>query len=182
MTGPYYYTVASLPFLTFEGPLPFSYEAFLERCEPWMSPGDLVQLRLARIDLEHAAVEGATHPMAKRWLAFENTLRNELVRIRARNLDLSPEDYIRPEGGYDASIAGRVERAVEGASPLEAEIHLMRLRWEFLTDNEAGHYFDLTALMIYGLKLQLLERMGKFDKEKGEAVLDLFYHRELDEH
>jgi hypothetical protein len=50
-----------------------------------------------------------------------------------------------------------------------------------LTRDEVGHYFDLALLIIYALKLQLLERIHKFDEEKGKQVLRLIYERSLDE-
>ena len=44
----------------------------------------------------------------------------------------------------------------------------MRLRWEFIEQEEAGHYFDLDFLILYFLKLQILERLVSFDKKKGQ--------------
>jgi hypothetical protein len=173
----YYYTLSSLPFLTFGGPLPLSFADFVELCAPWLSRRDLARLRSARMDIENLPMEEATHPMIQRWVAFENTLRNELVRVRAKRLGLSPADYLRPEGGEAPSWIPRIHRAIEGASPLEAELNLLALRWEFLTDSEVGHPYDLAALMIYGLKLQILERMKRLDEKRGREILALFHEK-----
>ena len=35
-----------------------------------------------------------------------------------------------------------------------------------------GALFDLTALIIYGLKLQLLGRMQNFEEAKGQQILE----------
>jgi hypothetical protein len=35
-----------------------------------------------------------------------------------------------------------------------------------------GHSFDLTAVIVYGLKLQLLGRMQDFEEAKGEQILE----------
>ena len=65
--------------------------------------------------------------------------------------------------------------------PYRIEIDLLQVRWDFLTRDEVGHYFDLALLIIYALKLKLLERIHKFDEEKGKQVLRLIYERSLDE-
>ena len=83
--------------------------------------------------------------------------------------------------GFRADVPSLVEQALRDPSPLKVEMHLLETRWQFLTDSESCHHFDLTVLMIYGLKLQILERMQKFDEEKGERVLNRIYERSFDE-
>jgi len=61
---------------------------------------------------------------------------------------------------------------VTEGNPLDKEIKLMRTRWEFLDNLSVGRYFDLGALIIYYLKLQILERKDSFNKEKGREVFD----------
>ena len=43
-----------------------------------------------------------------------------------------------------------------------------RGRWQFLEDIELGHDFDLERLLVYSIKLQLLERRESLTVEKGE--------------
>jgi len=65
---------------------------------------------------------------------------------------------------------GSAELAAEAAgmiNPLEAESLLNRARWQFLEQLEVGHYFDVERLVVYSLKLQLLERIALYDREKG---------------
>ena len=54
-------------------------------------------------------------------------------------------------------------------NPLEIERRLLHLRWNFLEEQEIGHFFDLHFLIIYYLKLQLLQRLFSFDKQKGKV-------------
>ena len=46
------------------------------------------------------------------------------------------------------------------------------MRWQFIENLEGGHIFDLEALILYFLKLQIQKRLFTFNKEKGEAIFD----------
>jgi hypothetical protein len=173
----YYYVIASLPHLIFQGKPPLQYPDFMALCTPWLDTGDLGQLELARIDVEAISLERASNDLLKRWIAFEGTLRNELVKRRAKNLRVPEEEHIRVDMGFDAGTIRLVGRAIQDPSPYRVELNLLEIRWDFLTQNEVGHYFDLTALIIYSLKLQLLERMQSFHEEKGQRVLELLYEQ-----
>jgi len=168
----YYYILSSLPMLNFYGKPPLPYPEFVERCTQWLSGRDLLQLRLAGIDVEEIPPEQVHNDLLNHWISFENTLRNELVKIRSKALRIPEEKYLRSESAFDPSARPFVHQAAETPSPHEAEIELLKIRWDFLTHFEAGHYFDLSALIIYGLKLQLLERMQDFDETKGQRLLE----------
>ena len=56
-------------------------------------------------------------------------------------------------------------------NPLEREMNIMQWQWEELQDIEAGKTFTLTEVLVYKLKLQLVERLYSFDKVKGAEVL-----------
>jgi len=167
----YYYILASLPYLEFSEKPPLSHKHFWDLCIPWMGPGDRNQLQSARLEIENIQPEIAKNDVLKKWIVFENTLRTELVRLRAQNLEVSAGPFIRMHIEYDPSFAPHIREALKGPSPHAIETAILELRWNFLTDNEVGHYFDLTALIIYSLKLQMLERIASFDKEKGRQVL-----------
>jgi hypothetical protein len=179
---PYGYILSSLPHLVFERMTPLSIDGFRSLCRPWLRSHEIVQLRLARVDIENTSVERITNAALRRWYAFENTLRNELVKRRAHRLNVDAASHLRPEEHYDGSALALVRRIVNDRTPLEVEVDLLKARWAFLSQEEVGHPFDLTALIIYGLKLQLLERRHRFDAEKGRRVLERFYERNLHEY
>jgi len=158
--------------LNFYGKPPLPYPEYVEQCTLWLSSRDLLQIRLARIDVEEIPPEKVYNDLLNRWISFENTLRNELVKIRSKALQIPEAKYLRSESAFDPSARPRVNQVFNIRSPHQAEIALLKIRWDFLTHYEAGHYFDLTALIIYGLKLQLLERMQNFDEAKGRQILD----------
>ncbi len=56
-------------------------------------------------------------------------------------------------------------------NPLEREMNIMQWQWEELQDIEAGKTFTLTEVLVYKLKLQLVERLYSFNKVRGAEVL-----------
>ncbi len=160
----YYYTVASLPMLFYEEDLSLSIPTLLE-----MSVIDLA-------DEDYRLIENAgmrdldggdpTCQALEAWRAWEGTLRNELVKVRAQTKGYEAEKYVRE--GPEAFGVERVAREAAGdSSPLAGEDTLNRARWAFLDDLETGHHFDMEKLVVYFLKLQLLERKALFNTEKG---------------
>jgi hypothetical protein len=167
----HYYIVSSLPFLLFREEPPLTYREFLEVCHMWLGEQDFVQLQRARLDVESVAMEDVRNETLKRWLLFENSLRNELVKFRAQGLRIKPEAHLRTDLPWDPSVVSHTREALEEGDPLEVEVALSRMRWQFLSDQEVGHYFDLDALIIYALKIQIMERLTKLDAEHGREIL-----------
>lgn len=55
-------------------------------------------------------------------------------------------------------------------NPLQAEEYLLDLQWQKLEALSIGHYANLSALILYKLKLQVLLRWWQFDAEEGFKV------------
>lgn len=165
----YVYLISSLPVLNFEGNAPFTFEFFLNKCRDFIPRKDWETLtRLSPESLWQQKDE-----TARKFLAFEVLLRNELVYLRAVRKKVAPEKYIRPDGPSGSSIHHIAVAALRNPSPLEAERILDRARWEFLEELSLGHYFDRAFLIIYGLKILILERWEKVNKaDKGALVKD----------
>jgi len=60
----------------------------------------------------------------------------------------------------------------EAPNPLLMEKKFEEKKWILLEEREYGHHFDLEVLIIYLLKLQILERLATFDDKKGEATFE----------
>ncbi len=168
----YYFTVSSLPYLRYEDPPALSLEDFYALCAPWLNPADYRLVLNASI-----ATLAETHPtcsVLQRWRQWEINLRNELAKIRAQKLGM---DLFRFTVTSSFTM-GSAELAGEAAgmvNPLEAESLLNRARWQFLEELEVAHYFDVERLVVYSLKLQLMERIALQDREKGrEQFEDIF--------
>ncbi len=160
----YYFTIASLPHLTYDMENLPSIDNFLEICEENISKDDFNLIRSAVInDLEKDRVKNS---ILSSWYNWERNLRNKLVELRAKKKKEDPEKYKKsnPELLIDDRA---VREAFEHESPLTAEDILNWDRWSYLEELELGHYFDTGKLLIYYLKLQLLWRKESFNKEKG---------------
>ena len=155
MSSEYYYLTASLPYLTFKAEPPVSKERFIEECEKWLSFGDLESLLAA----DNAEEPGAGNsPVLVKWKEFDLSLKKELAEYRQerkRGADRKPDN-----------LAGKV---LSAANPLDMELSLERVRWDYLEDLATGHFFDIGKLIVYYLQLSILERLAKFDKDKGET-------------
>jgi hypothetical protein len=170
---PAYYTflIASLPMLNLSAKAPFSLEDFLVKCKNLIPDKELeILLQACRQD---AYALGRQSPVSlKKWAEFEIALRNELARSRAARRKVDPLKYLRLPDSPQAQISHLAAIAYRSTSILEAEKILDQSRWSFLEDLSFGHYFDFDYLLIYGLKLKILERWDKIQKSDKEHLFN----------
>lgn len=163
-----YYLLASLPGLSYGARPPVERGEFLARCESQLSAPDFEAVRALLAGDESAA----THGFSREWFGLEAELRNALVRHRAALAGVDPAPF-RREGVSERLYAiEAVEDAFERPNPLEREVELDRYRWSVVEDLERGHFFDLTAVLAYALKLRILERWQAADAARGEKAVD----------
>ena len=158
----YYYLVATLPMLRFDGTAPFGCDAFLELCKGKVSDSDYDTLFQALHN------QASNHPFLKKWQTFDKMVKQELNDQRSRKLSLSSPKY-RNDGPKEYRITEAVRLAVGNDNPLEAEMELMSLSWKYLDELAVLHTFDIEGLLSYAIKLQLMERKGLFTREDGNA-------------
>jgi hypothetical protein len=169
----YYFLVASLPFLTYDGDHAPAPEHFLASAREHLTASDYAAVSGALID---APLELQSGPaVVTNWQRFERGLRNELVKVRAGKLGTDPSEYVRTDdaGRDDTDRAGLADAARESSgeeSPLSGEDVLGRARWGFLNELEVGHFFDVDSLVVYYLKLQILARKRQFNTDDGGRV------------
>ena len=155
----YYYLISSLPFLEFKQELPFSRQAFLTEAEKWLKPGDFARLKSA--DIYNLDASRKDLAIVKEYKLFELVLRQRVSEVR-----------IARKSGVEKKPSALVKAVFEQKDPLAMEIALMKIRWDFLDEKQKFYFFDLNWLVIYFLKLQVLERWTGFDKQKGIEVFD----------
>jgi len=149
---------------------PFSFEKFLLMCERLIPEEDIRTLKGISISGEYTGA--SANRTLRNWRSFDTALRNELVKIRAARKKIDPLKYIR-EGGYsEAYIAHVAMNAQRNPSPIESEKTLDLERWRMLDEFLAGHYFDMDALIVYGLKLLILEKWADINSASRAATLD----------
>lgn len=169
---------------------PFSFVRFLEICKDKISQEDIGLIKLTREGYLYAGIQPTllspallkerlpvaqatlkTRPsvplekqgLIKRWCAFEIALRNELVKIRASRKHIDPLKYLRGDDYIEPYITHIAMNAHRNPSLLEAERLLDQERWRALDELAVGHYFDLDVLIVYALKLLILERWGRIN-------------------
>ncbi|MBP7088199.1 MAG: DUF2764 family protein [Candidatus Omnitrophica bacterium] len=154
----YYYFASQLPLLIFGKKVHIDRGYFLEEAEKWLSEKDLKVLLEANIN--YLEVEKVTNKYLKEYLEFERSLRKELAEVRSS---------VAASGVKNLAILKLWDW---NQTPLEIEKNLLFLRWQFIEGKEEGHYFDIEFLIYYFLKLQILEMLFAFDKEKGTVIFD----------
>jgi hypothetical protein len=167
----YIYLISSLPMLGFGIKPPFSYQKFLELCEGKVSDEDMDILKKASLSGEYPYKDTRITTL-ERWRIFDTALRNELVRIRAGRLQRDPEKYLRQDGYADPSVARIAVNAHRNPAILEAEKLLDEERWRMLDELCLGHYFDIDFLVIYALKLLMLERWQRIRTADSLQMLE----------
>ncbi|MBN1986375.1 MAG: DUF2764 family protein [Prolixibacteraceae bacterium] len=80
---------------------------------------------------------------------------------------LKPE-YYEDEIPYVHDIIRVMETDMEMA---EKEKNFDKIRWDYLDEHTFFHYFSIEKILSYILRLQIIERWMKLDKETGEEFL-----------
>ena len=102
---------------------------------------------------------------------------------------LDPADYRRAlpipdyeNGGADVVECDLLAREAFGQeNPLSAEGALDRARWQLLSSQELLHGFDEQQILVYALKLQVLERKATRTEEAGLARLERIRETAIEE-
>ncbi|MFH1837028.1 MAG: DUF2764 family protein [Candidatus Omnitrophota bacterium] len=150
----YYYLKASLPYLTFNKAPLMSGEDFLTEGRKWMDPKDLKMLERTKLE-DHVIRDDETR-VSFDWKIFNSEFKKEIAAARKKVPGKIPSK--------------RVKRIMKQETPLDSEIMIEKIRWDHLEDKELLFGFDINALIIYFLKLQIAERLASFDKDKGENI------------
>ena len=168
MMAEYYYFASTLPMLVMGREVPISYESFMAAAKGQLSRRDY--LSLSSLSVSSSVLPSSR--IAKEWKEYRDRIENMIVAERAASLGL--DGYGSAETG-DKSLKDRIHSIVHDLDPLEAEWAVLSLYFDFLSSREGGSPFSTEALMIYALKLQLMERSEAFSEEKGKAEFGRLY-------
>jgi hypothetical protein len=144
-------------------PTPLSYEKFLEESSRFIP------------EKEHKVLKSLSvsqHYLEKKYRLFEDSLRNQLVLLRAQGLGKDALKYLHTGIDDDAQLSLVASHAMRQLSILEAEIFLDKQRWEKLDELLQGHFFDLEFLIVYAHKLLILERWEKIRSADKQLLWD----------
>lgn len=170
----YYFTVAALPMLAFDDEPYFSTEDVVELCASELSGVDLGFVSEAAGYFAHTDPHAIYSGVLGQFHLWERGVRDASARLRAQRLGWEAEDR-----GLDTDPeAERIARdMINQESPLDAEMVLQRARWQELEWLEVGHYFDIGRIVIYLLKLSVIERNRQIDTDRGaERFNEIYSH------
>lgn len=165
----YYYLVSSLPMLKLGDDPPFSSSDFLAMCRSNLDARSYRQLE--RVSLVPDGMPATVVEAA--WQAWESYLRNYLAHERAERRGLDALKWLRAEPDAFPSARAEFDDALSEKKPADRERALDQARWQRLDDLAVMHDFDVDALLIYRLKLLLVE------KWTAQSVEDSMGHLEM---
>ena len=94
MSAYYTYLISSLPLLSFANRAPFNLEDFFIKCKDLIPEKEFKILR-DTCTLENDILDTTFSLSLAKWVDFEFTLRNELVRARAARKKVDALKYLR---------------------------------------------------------------------------------------
>jgi hypothetical protein len=162
----YYYFVAQLPMLFYGREAGMTINGFLDEAKKWLSSKDYNTL--SQLNLGTMTSEIMGNSVVKQYTSFEASLRKEIVswrKARLRDLDYKPE-----------SIPASV---LKEGNPLDVEVKLLQLKWDLMDQIEREHHFDIGFVILYYLKLQILDRLFTFNKEEGLEKFQKLYEENI---
>ncbi len=160
-----------------DGAPPFSSAVWLEMCREQVAAED--HALLCSISFDALVPRSGDPAVWQAYSSWETALRNELAVQRAQRLGLDPAPFLRP-APFCSNLPAVVKEALGAGTPKAVETALDRRRWSRLEELEAGTQFDLGRLVVYRLKLLLLERKDRFRPEPGREAFTKEYARILD--
>ncbi len=174
-----YYLVSQLPSVENldSRQLPITEQYYRDLCGRFLDAKSVKIIQ--NLSLEPPKKEGKTgSAFLDKWNDRERCLRFALAQVRA--LKMKKEAEMLP-AGCTADIIQAARTAVGMDSPLAAEEFLNEYRMETLNSLAPLDSFSVDAVIAYGLKLMLAQRMKKFDVETGKASYHKIYDEILEE-
>ena len=153
-------------------PSPMSYGEFLEKAREQLSPKDYSELEKASFSHKEGK---ASNRIVRDWDDFNYTFSELMVEERAKKLGKGDSLQYKARSERNQELEKRAREIVSMANPLEAEKSILGEYFSFLSSHPVSSPFSLDALIIYGLKLQIKERVAAFSREKGRDEFHRLY-------
>ena len=169
--GAYYYLAAQLPSIIFGQPPFMSSYAFKNLAASQMSKSEAEVLEQCTLAFE-ADNKKTKSELVNRYKEWERTLRLNLARGRAVKLSREGPAEV-PDFPPSAVAAAKAALAMD--SSFDAEMALIKARWEAIESFEGFNIFTEEAMYAYLLKLLLMERRMAFNEEKGFQAYKALY-------
>lgn len=175
--GGYGYLTSSLPALTLGAPAPVAPADFLFRCQGVLAEADLAELK----QVLEGHPEAGTTAFAKAWAAADTQIRNAVARLRAGRLGVEAKPFLREHAGYLVWLDRAVADALAKGNPLEREMALDAVRWQFAEEAAQADSTGMPAVLAFAVKLVLCARWAGMEEAAGRKKLDGLVEQ-LEEH
>jgi len=176
MNEAYYYFTATLPFLDFDSIPPMSDEAFLSECDRLLTEDDFSAVQKFLSQQEELNISnGTVNAIAQ----YNRDFRNEMVWFRTQRMHKDSGDAAHKTRAGSLSIIETIQQASKMQNLLEAEKFLDKARWQHWDNFLMGYHGGLAFIIIYGLKLKILNRTNEINSPKGREIFEEIKHMEM---
>ena len=180
MNSRHYYLIAQLPDITSSGEkavMPITEKYYRDLCSRFLSVEEMKVLNTLSLTPPRKE-SGTGSRFLNTWYEKERNLRFALAQIRAQRMK---KDFDQVPGSCTADILQAARTAVGMDSPLSAEQFLYGYRQSVLNNIRSYDIFSIDAVYEYGIRLMLMLRMKKFNRETGTASYHKIYDSILGE-
>nr|WP_319265478.1 DUF2764 family protein [uncultured Draconibacterium sp.] len=145
---------------------------------------------LTSLFYEHAL--DCPNPFLQDWFCFELNLKNIFTAFNCKKYNYEPEIHLLEVEGNDSVYSLLIENklkadyfeellphheelfkiAESNMEWIEKERAVDKIKWEYLDENTFFHFFTIEKVLAFTIKLLLIERWMKLDKETGKELLD----------
>ncbi|MBR4125230.1 MAG: DUF2764 family protein [Victivallales bacterium] len=109
----------------------------------------------------------------REWYSWQTAMRNAIAAFRAKAVKADPKAYQREaEVTNHTGDLRRLAGVLEEKTAWRREQGWEALQWSKLDELEPSMHFCFDALVVYALKLQLLETRRRYSSEIGQAVFE----------
>ena len=171
MATDFFYFLSTLPLLKLSGEGAPTAAEFLKNCRERLAPAEAALVERLRL-VPPAAPEAADlkEPAVRGWYAWQTAMRNCIAARRARARKADAAAWRRQEDGDFTGDVKRLEALLEGAKDArERQEGWEALQWERLEALEGGEYFNFQLVVVYALKVLLLEERRGRSAAAGRA-------------
>lgn len=159
------YLVASLRPLPFNGPAPYTRDAFAALCREQLSAADAAGLA-ALLD-----ETPSDHPLVTAWRDLDTQMRNACAAERGRLLGRDAARWRRPAAGCSLFWTNRILAAFQEKDPARREDLIDRVRWDAAGDlTPPDRPLSAAAVFTYAVRLSVVLRRAGRDTAAGNDV------------
>lgn len=148
-----------------------TYEQFQQQCADRLQEEEWAVVHVLTLKPGVVAQQLAVrYSVLQRWYSWMTVMLNAQVQWRARRLERDGNRWLKSENDAFPGDLKRLETVLALPEASQRQEGWEAMQWDFLSNLEAGRYYDFECVLIYALKLMILEQRRNYDKERGQQV------------